>query len=260
MEKMIRSFFEKLLLIKDDLFCILAPRGEYSLLEYIRQKTDERYILSVERKLKILFQLGFLEPEYDEVGVLIRLKILQNEWQADKISQFFAATGAEKKFAILIDYKNLDDNLKGPGNAVNPEILKDFFLGLEDQILRHGEIIFPIIFIPDNYWGIAPTNQLSGTFQYFTIPCQRRKAESGPIPKEADTVDAKMSSFGEILINETNVTDLVIITGDYDFLPLSTNARRHQKNVHVLSAPAALSGKFVDISGYVNVRQITLGF
>jgi uncharacterized LabA/DUF88 family protein len=256
MEKNIREFFEKLLAIRDDLFCVWAPGGEHSLLEFIRLKLDERYILSVERKLKVLYQLGLLEPEHDEVGVLMRLKILRDEWDTEKAFRFFTAGGIEKKFAILVDYKNLEDNFKIPGSAVNPEVLKDFFLGLEEQILQHGKIIFPFVFIPDNYWGIAPLNQISNTFQYFPIPCQRRKVESGSIIKEADTVDAKMCELGRKLINESNITDLVIISGDADFLPLVVEARRFQKNVHVISTPNALSGRFVDISGYINVRCV----
>jgi len=253
----IRIFFERLLSIRDELFCIIAPEGEYDLLGYIRKRTEERYVQSVLRKLKILFQLGFLEAEYDEVGVMIRLKILQNEWNTERVSPFFVASGIGKKFAILVDYKNLEDNFKIPGSAVNPEVLKDFFLGLEDELLQHGEILFPFVFIPDNYYGIAPITQLSNSFQYFPIPCPRRKVDAVPYPKEADSVDAKMCDLGRKLIYGSLITDLVIISGDADFLPLVMEAKRYQKTVHVLSTPEALSGKFVDISGYVNVRPVT---
>lgn len=252
-DKIIRDFFEKLLALKNDQFCVEAPPGEFSLSEFLRLKTGERYILSVERKIDMLARLGYLEKECDPLGVLLRLKITRAEWEPELISKITAWGQKKRLFAILVDYRNLEKSLPSPAHA---EILKDFFW-LETEINKHGKIAFAMIFIPEYFRELPPPlNQLSNVYRYQLVICLRQKAEGGVTTKDVDTVDWKIDSFTRELIEHSDVTDVVVVSGDADFNDLVVTARRHQKSVIVISTPQALSGRFLDLSGFLDIKFI----
>jgi hypothetical protein len=156
---------------------------------------------------------------------------------------------AERTFAIFMDYKNLEDNLKNADRFRN-------FSWLLDPILAQGKIIFAFVFIPDHYFTRAPIQQLSNLHRFQVIACPRQIG--GAITKDADTVDAKIDELAWPIVEHTDVSDLIIISGDADFKRLANLARWRRKKVTVISAPKAVSGRFFEMekAGTVHLQLI----
>lgn len=156
----------------------------------------------------------------------------------------------EKKrtFAIFLDYKNLEDGLSDPIERFRN------FSWLIDPILNKGTILYGFCFIPEHYFTRAPVMQLSHRHGFQIVVCPRQI--TGVVTKDADTVDYKMTELARTLIEHDDFTDLVIISGDADFVPLARQARWYGKRVTVVSAALATSGRFLDIQvkGKIEVK------
>lgn len=152
----------------------------------------------------------------------------------------------KKVFAIFMDYKNLVSDL--------PNSAKRFsdFSWLINPILEQGIISFPFVFIPDNYTNRMEIHQLSNKHGFSPIVCTRQI--HGAVMKNGDTVDAKMESLARDIILHTDVTDIVIISGDADFQGLVNFAIFNQKNVTIVSAARALSGRFFEMANTGNIK------
>ena len=150
----------------------------------------------------------------------------------------------QRKFAVFLDYRNLEQSLQERGDN---DYLKDFFW-LEEEIIRRGKIVASFVFIQENYAFRAPVRQLSDIYQYNPILCLREMVKGGTTTKEKDSVDTKMINLAKGYIEIDGITDIVIVSGDADFSELAVHARRHQKNVTIISASEALSGRFIELN------------
>jgi len=152
----------------------------------------------------------------------------------------------KRTFAIFLDYVNLERGL--------PDRIENFrdFSWLLDPILEKGSILYGFCFIPEHYLARAPVMQLSHRHQFQIIVCPRQI--EGVITKDEDTVDAKLIDLARTMIEHDDFTDLVIISGDADLLPLAETAKWHRKRVTVVSPKRALSGRFLDLGDRVDVQ------
>lgn len=140
---------------------------------------------------------------------------------------------APKRFAILMDFENLEKN-------INRTKLHDFSW-LLNPILEQGKISCAYVFIPDHYGSNPPVRTLSNIHRFFCVFCPKKSG----VLKDADSVDARMDELGRFLVEHSDITDLVIVSGDADFQGLIEFARWQQKRVKVVSAHEAISGRIL---------------
>lgn len=157
-----------------------------------------------------------------------------------------------KSYAIFVDYRNLLLSLVGEQKK-----LKDLQF-LESIVLKQGkgQVLFAFVFIPHHEISRAPVQQISNIFRYDVVVCPQQ-VEGGVI-KDADTVDAHMERLARRLIERSDVTDIVIVSGDADFYGLVVDARRAGKNVTVVSGIMALSSRFRELEGLegITIKEI----
>ncbi len=151
----------------------------------------------------------------------------------------------ERRYAVFMDYLNLERNL-GTQRF-------DDFSWLIDPIRKEGIIIFGWVFIPQSYIGNPAIHQLSNIHSFDPILCTQQM--QGVVTKDKDRVDAKMDSLARRLIDHSDITDIVIISGDADFQDLANYARWRNKEVKIISAKQAISSRFIKMAGVGAVKM-----
>ena len=197
----------------------------------------------LKQSLQELELLGYIKIERSSEDQPKKILIKKSKWDS-KIrleSEPSHQPTENRRFVVLIDYKNLEDSIKNPGDRFRN------FSWLLDPILEQGILIFGFVFIPEHYSARPAINQLSSRHRFSPILCPRQF--DGIISKDADTVDARMNALGKDLIEHSDCTDLVIISGDRDFQELANFAIWRKKKIHVFSTPEALSNAFRQIEG-----------
>lgn len=139
----------------------------------------------------------------------------------------------KKRFAILMDFENLEKN-------IDRTKLYDFSW-LLNPILKQGKISCAYVFIPDHYGSNPPVRVLSNIHRFFCVFCPKKSG----LLKDVDSVDNRMNELGRFLVEHSDITDLVIVSGDADFQGLIEFARWQQKRVKVVSAHEAISGRIL---------------
>lgn len=145
----------------------------------------------------------------------------------------FSLKMAPKRFAILMDFENLEKN-------IDRAKLSDFSW-LFNPILEQGKIFSAFVFIPDHYGSNPPVRVLSNIHRFFCVFCPKKSG----LLKDADSVDSRMDELGRFLVEHSDITDLIIVSGDADFQGLIEFARWQQKRVKVVSAHEAISGRIL---------------
>lgn len=154
-----------------------------------------------------------------------------------------------RRFAILLDYRNLRYSLQEERDVLRE--LKE----LEKYILTLGTIEFAYAYVPHHEINIVPIQQLHHTLQYKVVACPIRVSQG--VIKDADTVDATLDREARALIERTDITDIVIISGDADFFALTVFAERKQKKVMVVSGILALSHRYRELDPEnITIREI----
>lgn len=158
---------------------------------------------------------------------------------SQKTKQISGKNPQKRIFALFMDYKNLELNLSGGAKKFSD------FSWLLNPILECGTIAYAFVFIPENYTNRIPIHQLSNKHSFFPILCTHQIEHA--IMKNKDTVDATMESLAMSLIIHSDVTDILIISGDADFQKLANFAIFNQRKVTVISAATAVSGRFIEM-------------
>lgn len=158
-----------------------------------------------------------------------------------------------KTFVIFLDYNNLELHLK----KTAPEKLKDFSW-LFGPILKEGKVVLAFVFIPRNKLDVTPVMQLTRLHHFVPILCPRQIDKNKGITKDADTVDTKMAELAKQLIQYSDITDIVIVSGDADFAELANFAYWQQKSVWVISAINAISGRLMEMHKSGSVKKVSL--
>lgn len=243
---------------------IKAPSGA-NLTDFIRKRFGWKSGFAASQALKKLEALGYLERRRSGREI-VSLKILKDEWSepekkrgrkrraaaartekaapSEKPPAPEARCGQckkpkERRFAILMDFENLEKN-------VDRHRLLDFSW-LINPILAAGKILVAEVFIPDHYGHNVPVRTLANIHRFKPVYCVKRPG--GSAVKDVDSVDKWMDEEGRFLVEYTDITDLVIVSGDADFQSLIQFARWRQKRVRVVAAANAISGRLVFDAG-----------
>lgn len=229
---------------------IYARDGHRVISSYVGAKLKYRR-QEAKRNIDELARLGYVKKLYSDRNC-IGIEFLLKSWNQGRNSALKAVPlpnmtprlvdtkQQPRTFALFMDYRNLELGL--------PDSVRRFrdFSWLLNPILAQGKIVFAFVFIPDNYGARLPIHQLSNKHSFIPVLCTRKTAD--PAAKDRDGVDAKMDSLARSLIEHTDITDIVIVSGDADFQDLANFARYHQKGVTVVSAAQAISGRFLNMA------------
>jgi len=199
-----------------------------------------------------LEMLGYLSVNRTEDNEIVDIQIRTDNWDPEKVifpEPAHRLPTGQKRFAVLIDYMNLEYGIKNP-----VERFRDFSW-LFDPILEEGKIIFAFVFIPEQVSSRPPIMQLFHSHGFSPILCPRQI--DGAITKDKDTVDARMIDLGKELIEHSDITHLVVVSGDADFQRLITFTLWRQKKVIIVSADQSLSRALAEMEGKnLSIRRI----
>lgn len=246
----LKEFLAILCSLKNEINWVQAPGG-HALLKFLSEKTKLSQ-LTISKKLEKLAELKYIEKGF-RGKILWRIRILTETWDETLLitnkkevkKKLIAAPSSptNKKFAIFLDFVNLEKNMPKSSDKFRD------FSWLLNPILEKGKLIFAFVFIPDHYVSRTPIMQLTHKHRFHTLVCPRQILTGGSTIKDADTVDAQMHDLGYAIIDNSEITDLLIVSGDADFQRLATHAIWQQKSVTVISASRALSGRFLEMAG-----------
>lgn len=244
------------------------PKGE-NIVSYLKEQLRFKSSLPVNQRIDELVKLGYVEKYCYNGEKLFSVKLLKIEWQEPELPikklkpepvkkeklikvkktieqitepnapapvvPVIAPAVQEKRFAILIDYENLKKH-------VNTAKLLDFSW-LFDPILAKGKIVGGYVFFPEHYGNNMPVKTLSNIHRLFCVVCPKNLDSDGAF-KDRDIVDSRMDELGRFLVEHSDITDLVIVSGDADFQGLVQFARWQQKEVKLVSTADAISSRF----------------
>ncbi len=232
-----QELFNKLVTLSDG--DSLPPKGVKDLVNFLELTTHEK-IAQLENPLRELGLLGYIEIDRSSVtGEPVTIRFKKTIWDFSRRLEpepVYQPPANQRRFAIFIDYKNLEDGIRNPGNRFQN------FSWLLDPILKQGNIIFGFVFVPEHRTTRPAVVQLSNLHNFKIIVCPRQF--EGHLSKDKDTVDAVMIDLGRDIIEHTDCTDLVVVGGDGDFTRLTNFAIWRRKKVQVFSTPEALSQDF----------------
>lgn len=126
----------------------------------------------------------------------------------------------ERKIILLVDYVNIEQNIVSLGKIID---LKK----LLEEIIATGIVKDAFIFIPQQY---ANDENIVHFYNvgYKTIVCPKYFVEM----KQKDRVDIIMTDFAERCFDEnSDISDLAIVTHDSDFIPLANFMKQRGKNI-----------------------------
>jgi hypothetical protein len=158
---------------------------------------------------------------------------------------FWEKKEKKKKILVLLDYENIQRNIKVAATPENFSVITGF-----DNLLRQissevGEISNVFAFVPPH------TASLQGEIFYklgfFTIFCPRARNKAG---REIDTTDEILTKFGEKIISQLpEYTHLCIGSGDKDFAPLAREAiRKGLKIIVIAGGLTSISSELIKLA------------
>ncbi len=256
----LQSFLELLVKERNALGYVLDPKGR-SLPRHLAEKLGFGYPAML-NGLKELASMGYIQLE-EHRGSLYRAKVVKEAWDeslvattpvlVEETQKAFVRRGP-RTFLVFLDWENLARNISRGNPQERLKRLSDFSW-LLNPIIAKGKILLALAFVTNNEAGLPPIMQLSRQ-GFYPVLCPRQLGVAAT--KDADTVDAKLDEVARALIEHSDATDVIIIAGDADFQPLVNFARFHQKIVTVISAPQAISGRFLEMErrGDIEVKLV----
>jgi uncharacterized LabA/DUF88 family protein len=148
---------------------------------------------------------------------------------------------SNRKFAVLIDFENFRKGID------HPEEVLDFSWLTFDIHEVAGKVVIGVVFFPAYLERDVNLGTIIDIQGYLPVRCLRGITQTRGTRttiKQIDTVDNIMLAFGRFILENTDVTDIVIVSGDYDFQVLVSEIKNRGRKVHIYSAGRALSGGF----------------
>jgi len=133
-----------------------------------------------------------------------------------------AEPGKKDRLAILVDYENVSREAALGGQVLD-------FDKLVNECLQVGFIDFSFVFVPSHLVTFRLPDYIYG--KGFNIISCPSAYNSGNQLKEKDQVDTIMSEMGLKLVERTDITHLVIVSHDGDFVRLANQAKFHGKKI-----------------------------
>jgi uncharacterized LabA/DUF88 family protein len=145
----------------------------------------------------------------------------------------------ENRLAIFIDYENIAREA-----ALSGKILD--FDKLLEECLEVGSIDFAFVFVPAHLVSYRLPEYIYNK-GFYIVSCP--SAYNGKGLKEKDRVDTIMTEIGRKLIERSDLTHIVIVSHDGDFVRLANDAKLHRKRVVAIAGESIsfLLKKVVDI-------------
>jgi len=155
--------------------------------------------------------------------------------------KLFGKSESEKKnrLAILIDYENVSREAALDGKVLD-------FDKLLEECLEVGSIDFAFVFVPAHLVSYRLPEYIYNK-GFYIVSCP--SAYNGKGLKEKDKVDTIMTEIGRKLIERSDLTHIVIVSHDGDFVRLANDAKLHRKRVVAIAGESIsfLLKKVVDI-------------
>lgn len=127
----------------------------------------------------------------------------------------------KNRLAILIDYENVSREASLQGKILD-------FDKLLEECLEIGSIDFVFVFVPAHLVSYRLPGYIYNKGAY-VVACPGAYNSGGL--KEKDRVDTIMSEIGLKLVERSDLTHVVIVSHDSDFLRLANNTKLHGKKV-----------------------------
>jgi len=134
------------------------------------------------------------------------------------------------KIGVLLDYENIASEAISKGSTISFKGLSNLF----KECAKLGNLILPMAFLPDHFIKNSTGGDVLQdlhTAGFYPIPCKSTNS------KNKDKVDSIMVEVGKSLIDETQISRIVIVSHDGDFIPLFNYATSHGVK------PLLMSGK-----------------
>lgn len=128
----------------------------------------------------------------------------------------------QNRLAILIDYENISREASLQGKIL------DFDKVLE-ECLEVGSIDFAFVFVPAHLVSYRLPEYIYNK-GFYIVSCPSAFNSNTQL-KEKDRVDTIMSEMGSKLVERSDLTHLVIVSRDGDFVRLANQAKFHGKKV-----------------------------
>lgn len=189
---------------------------------------------------------------FDEAQIARVLK----KTEPEKPAVFEAALS--RKTALLIDYSNVDKLFTSAGSV--------------GSFLKRGhKIAFGCVFVPQNYINTSVLKQCVAEHGFLYISCpigdrpvpqtsNSKYNEDDFRPKDVDTVDEKLCAMARHLITHCPEYDeIIIMSGDGDFVGICREAQRHQKRVIIVGAQDKISQLLLDAADEVIIVPTKTG-
>lgn len=129
----------------------------------------------------------------------------------------------KRRVVILLDYENLSIAITSRSLLLDVKELISFC------VKNIGTVLASFVFLPVSPNIIDTVREYHGA-GFFTVVCPKLQGE--PPLKEKDLVDSIMIDFAKRMLDENHeVTDVVILTHDGDFVPLVNFLRARGKIV-----------------------------
>lgn len=141
----------------------------------------------------------------------------------------------KRRFAVFIDYLNLRKSIRTPN-----DLDLDTFI---DSIIAKGRLQWMYVFIPEHVLGSVPMRTLVSRYQAWPVVCPQ-DMDTSRILKDKDTVDFQMNRLIQSIVEHTDITDIIIVSGDADFYPVARWTHQQGIRVHIISGKPALSKMF----------------
>ncbi len=132
----------------------------------------------------------------------------------------------KNRLAILIDYENISREASLQGKVLDLDKVLE-------ECLEIGIIDFCFVFVPAHLVSYRLPEYIYNKGAYI-VSCPSAYNMNTQL-KEKDRVDTIMSEIGLKLTERSDLTHIVIVSHDGDFLRLANNAKHHGKKVIVIA-------------------------
>jgi len=143
-----------------------------------------------------------------------------NLWQ--KLGLKFESAEKKNRLAVLVDYENVSREAALEGKVLD-------FDKLLNECLQVGFIDFAFVFVPSHLVSYRLPEYIYNKGAYI-VSCPSAYKENTEL-KEKDRVDTIMMEVGSKLIERSDLTHVVIVSHDGDFVRLANRAKFHGKKI-----------------------------
>ncbi len=159
-------------------------------------------------------------------------KMLSNITGAEAKSQ---PLSSKRKFLVLIDYDNIDSQLRDKEMAFD-------FAGLMLELIKLGKVKHAFLFIPfESYYGLENINNLG----YEIIICQKTDRLSDSDKRE-DKVDSRIQLITASFLEYDEITDIVILTHDKHSIETASEAIKAGKKITYFAMKDKMAKQLLD--------------